>query len=69
MQTISINVNNYIIEKFPFFIREVLTNNDIKIQAKFNWHVEDLGIRHAPIKKIISQLNINVERSLLPSNQ
>ena len=34
-----------------------------EFQAKFHWHVEDLGIRHAYIKPAYPQLNGKVERS------
>jgi transposase InsO family protein len=34
-----------------------------KFQAKFHWHVEDLGIRHAHIKRGTPPLNGKVERS------
>ena len=53
----------HIIEKFPFRIREVRTDNGHEFQAKFHWHVEDLGIRHAYIKRGTPQLNGKVERS------
>jgi hypothetical protein len=31
----------------PFRIREVRMDNGHEFQAQFDWHVEDLGIRHA----------------------
>lgn len=34
-----------------------------EFQAKFHWHVEDLGIRHSYIKRGTLQLNGKVERS------
>ena len=34
-----------------------------EFQAKFHWHVEDRGIRHAYIKPASPQLNGKVERS------
>ena len=34
-----------------------------EFQAKFHWHVEDQGIRHAYIKPASPQLNGKVERS------
>ncbi len=46
-----------------FRIREVRTDNGHEFQAKFHWHVEDLGIRHAYIKRGTPQLNGKVERS------
>ena len=43
-QANAINFIDHIIEKFPFRIREVRTDNGHEFQAKFHWHVEDLGI-------------------------
>ena len=54
---------DHVIEKFPFRIREIRTDNGHEFQAKFHWHVEDLGIRHAYIKRGTPQLNGKVERS------
>ncbi len=51
------------IDKFPFRIREVRTDRGHEFQAKFHWHVEDKGIRHAYIKPRSPQLNGKVERS------
>ena len=54
---------DYIIEKFPFRIREISTDRGHEFQAKFHWHVEDQGIRHVYIKPRSPQLNGKVERS------
>ena len=54
---------DYIIEKFPFRIREIRTDRGHEFQAKFYWHVEDQGIRHVYIKPRSPQLNGKVERS------
>ena len=54
---------DHIIDKFPFRIREIRTDNGHEFQAKFHWYVEDLGIRHAYIKRGTPQLNGKVERS------
>jgi transposase InsO family protein len=64
----AINFIDHIIEKFPFRIREVRTDNGHEFQAKFHWHVVDLGIRYAYIKRGTPQLNGKVERSH-PSDQ
>ena len=50
-QANAIDFMDHIIEKFPFRIRGVRTDNGHEFQAKFHWHVEDLGIRHAYIKQ------------------
>jgi transposase InsO family protein len=62
-QANAINFVDHIIEKFPFRIREIRTDNGHEFQAKFHWHVEDQGIRHAYIKRGTPQLNGKVERS------
>jgi transposase InsO family protein len=62
-QANAIDFVNHIIEKFPFRIKEIRTDNGHEFQAKFHWHVEDQGIRHAYIKRGTPQLNGKVERS------
>ena len=62
-QASAIDFVDHIIEKFPFRIREIRTDNGHEFQAKFHWHVEDKGIRHAYIKPSSPQLNGKVERS------
>jgi len=59
----AINFINYVIDKFPFRIHTIRTDNGHEFQAKFHWHVEDLGIRHVYIKPRSSHLNGKVERS------
>ena len=53
---------DHVIEKFPFRINEIRTDNGHEFQAKFRWHVEDKGIRHAYIKRGTPQLTGKVER-------
>jgi transposase InsO family protein len=62
-QTNAIDFVDHVIDKFPFRIKEIRTDNGYEFQAKFHWHVEDKGIRHAYIKKGTPQLNGKVERS------
>ena len=62
-QANAIDFVDYVIEMFPFRIREIRTDNGHEFQAKFHWHVEDKGIRHAYIKPSSPQLNGKVERS------
>lgn len=57
---------DYVIDKFPFRIREIRTDNGHEFQAKSHWHVEDKGIRHAYIKPSSPQPNGKVERSHNP---
>ena len=62
-QASAVDFIDHIIEKFPFRIREIRKDNGHEFQAKLHWHVEDLGIRHAYIKRGTPQLNGKVERS------
>ena len=62
-QASAIDFVDYVIDKFPFRIKEIRTDNGHEFQAKFHWHVEDKGIRHAYIKPSSPQLNGKVERS------
>lgn len=59
----AIDFMNYVIKKFPFRIHTVQTDNGHEFQAKFHWHVEDIGIRHVYIKPGTPRLNGKVERS------
>ena len=62
-QANAIDFVDHVIDKFPFRIQEIRTDNGHEFQAKFHWHVEDKGIRHAYIKPRTPQLNGKVERS------
>ena len=62
-QTNAIDFIDHVVAKFLFRIREVRTDTGHEFQAKFHWHVEDKGIRHAYIKPRTPQLNGKVERS------
>lgn len=62
-QQSAIDFINYVIKKFPFRIHTLQTDNGAEFQSKFNWHVEDLGIRHVYIKPKTPHLNGKVERS------
>lgn len=59
----AIDFVNYVVDKFPFRINMIRTDNGHEFQAKFHWHLEDLGIRHAYIKPRTPRLNGKVERS------
>ena len=54
---------NYVVEKFPFRIKMIRTDNGHEFQSKFNWHVLDLGMEHAYIKPGTPRLNGKVEHS------
>lgn len=64
-QANSIDFINYVVEKFPFRINTIQTDNGHEFQSKFHWHVQDLGMNHRFIKPGTPQHNGKVERSHL----
>ena len=62
-QANAIDFLDYVIKLFPFRINNIRTDNGHEFQAKFHWHVEDLGMKHSYIKPGTPQLNGKVERS------
>lgn len=64
-QASSIDFLNYVVDKFPFRIKMIRTDNGHEFQTKFHWHVADLGMLHAYIKPGTPRLNGKVERSHL----
>ena len=59
----AIKFMDYVIAKFHFRIHTVRTDNGHEFQARFHWHLADLGIRHVYIKPRSPGLNGKVERS------
>ena len=68
-QANAIDFVNFVVEKFPFRIHTIRTDHGHEFQAKFHWHVEDLGIIHSYIKVRTPRLNGKVERSHLTDQQ
>lgn len=64
-QANAIEFANYVVKKFPFRIKSIRTDRGHEFQAKFHWHIEDLGMEHHYIKVRTPQLNGKVERSHL----
>jgi len=64
-QASAIDFVDHVIERFPFRIHTIRTDNGHEFQVRFHWHVEDLGIRHVYIKPASPNLNGKVERSHL----
>ncbi len=62
-QDCAIKFIDYVVEKFPFRIHTIQTDRGYEFQARFHWHVEDLGMQHRFIKAGTPQLNGKVERS------
>ena len=64
-QANSIRFLNYVVDKFPFRIKMIRTDNGHEFQTKFNAHIADFGLEHAYIKPATPRLNGKVERSHL----
>jgi transposase InsO family protein len=68
-QANAIDFIDYVVEKFLFRIKVIRTDNGHEFQAKFHWHVEDLGMIHVYIKSATPRLNGKVECSHLTDKQ
>ena len=54
---------DYLLDKLPFRVEAIQTDNGSGFQSAFHWHLMDRGIRHIYIKPATPRLNGKVERS------
>src|SRR5262249_41119285 len=54
---------NYVLDRFPFRVRQIRTDLGHEFQAQFHRHVGERGIQHVYIKPRSPRLNGKVERS------
>ena len=54
---------DYVLEKLPFQLEVIQTDNGAEFQSRFHYHVLDRGIGHVYIKPATPRLNGKVERS------
>ena len=54
---------DYVLEKLPFEVVSIQTDNGSEFQSGFHWHLLDRGVRHVYIKPATPRLNGKVERS------
>ena len=62
-QKTAIQFVDYVLQKLPFRVERIQTDNGAEFAAAFHWHVQDLGIEHVYIKPRTPRLNGKVERS------
>ncbi len=62
-QKTAIQFLDYLLERFPFAIESIQTDNGAEFQTGFHWHVLDRGMRHVYIRPATPRLNGKVERS------
>ena len=62
-QQSAIRFLDYVLEKLPFRVEVIQTDNSAEFQAQFHYHVLDRGIGHVYIKPKTPRLNGKVERS------
>jgi len=62
-QKTAIDFINDVINRLPFRILTVQTDNGAEFQSNFHWHLADQDIRHVYIKPRTPRLNGKVERS------
>jgi transposase InsO family protein len=54
---------DHVLQKLPFRVERIQTDNGSEFGSAFHWHVQDLGIQHVYIKPRTPRLNGKVERS------
>jgi hypothetical protein len=62
-QKTAIQFVDYVLQKLPFRVERIQTDNGSEFAAAFHWHVQDLGIEHVYIRPRTPRLNGKVERS------
>jgi transposase InsO family protein len=62
-QKTAIQFADYLLEKLPFRVEVIQTDNGAEFQGAFHWHLLDRGIGHVYIKPATPRLNGKVERS------
>jgi len=62
-QKTAIQFVDYVLEKLPFKVEVVQTDNGAEFQSQFHYHVLDAGIGHVYIRPATPRLNGKVERS------
>jgi len=62
-QKTAIQFMDYVLERLPFQVDCIQTDNGAEFQGAFHWHLLDRGIGHSYIKPRTPRLNGKVERS------
>jgi len=62
-QKTAIQFVDYVLERLPFLVQVIQTDNGAEFQSAFHYHVLDKGIGHSYIKPRTPRLNGKVERS------
>ena len=62
-QKTAIQFLDYVLERLPFRVEQIQTDNGAEFQSSFHCHVLDRGIGHVYIKPRTPRLNGKVERS------
>jgi transposase InsO family protein len=62
-QQTAIQFLDYVLERLPFRVEVIQTDNGVEFGASFHWHVLDKGAGHVYIKPRTPRLNGKVERS------
>src|SRR6266581_4049968 len=62
-QKTAIQFIDLVLDRLPFKVETVQTDNGGEFQSSFHWHLRDRGIRHVYIKPLMPRMNGKVERS------
>jgi len=62
-QRSAIHFIDTVLQRLPFRVHVIQTDNGAEFESRFHWHLEDLDIRHVYIRPRTPHLNGKVERS------
>jgi transposase InsO family protein len=62
-QKTAIQFVDYVLQRLPFTVEKVQTDNGAEFQSSFHWHLLDRGVGHVYIRPATPRLNGKVERS------
>lgn len=62
-QKTAIQILDYLLERLPFKVEIIQTDNGSEFKGSFHWHLLDRGIGHVYIRPATPRLNGKVERS------
>jgi transposase InsO family protein len=62
-QKTAIQFADYVLERLPFRVESIQTDNGAEFQSQFHYHLLDKGVSHVYIKPRTPRLNGKVERS------
>jgi hypothetical protein len=64
MQNSAVDFINYVVEKFPFRIKVISTDNGYEFQPKFHWHIEDYRTHLYGFVDLSCQVKLEIDKDI-----